>query len=264
MSEIRVNRILDEQGTGAVELTQGASIPDGKLISGPGGINLTGIISASSYYGDGSNLTGVSGGSTVADDTSTDATFYPIFTQTTSGTISETKVSTTNLSFNPLTGNLSAVDFNSTSDENLKENIQIIENPIDFEIMKNFIDVYKSEIDYIELLADDLVISINGIKFFYAQGKIIKDEYYQDRNNYSKILYYYPDDVKPISEYRFRNRNKSSSVFFSIIYGKDDDEVYNNLEDINIFGRLRPINRKNSCSYNLSLVVKELEEKSKK
>jgi hypothetical protein len=39
MSEIRVDRVIDEAGTGAVELTQGATIPSGKTISGSGGIN---------------------------------------------------------------------------------------------------------------------------------------------------------------------------------------------------------------------------------
>jgi len=129
MSEIRVNKIVDEQGTGAIELTQGASIPSGKIITGSGGINISGVITATSFSGDGSGLTGA--GSTVADDTSTNETFYPIFTQSTSGTVIATKVSTTNLTFNPSTGNLSAVDFNSTSDINLKENIEIIENPIE-------------------------------------------------------------------------------------------------------------------------------------
>ena len=91
----------------------------------------TGALTASAFFGDGSNLTGVSAGSTVADDTSTNETFYPILTQTTTGTVTSTKVSTTNLSFNPFTGNLSAVDFNSTSDKNLKENIRLIDNPIE-------------------------------------------------------------------------------------------------------------------------------------
>ena len=36
MSEIRVNKVIDEAGTGAVELTQGATLPSGKTISGSG------------------------------------------------------------------------------------------------------------------------------------------------------------------------------------------------------------------------------------
>lgn len=43
MSEIRVNKVIDEAGTGAVELTQGATLPSGKTISGAGSLNITGI-----------------------------------------------------------------------------------------------------------------------------------------------------------------------------------------------------------------------------
>lgn len=50
MSEIRVNKVIDEAGTGAVELTQGATLPSGKTISGAGGLNISG-----SY----NNITGV-------------------------------------------------------------------------------------------------------------------------------------------------------------------------------------------------------------
>ena len=39
MSEIRVNKVIDEAGTGAVELTQGATLPSGKTISGSGSID---------------------------------------------------------------------------------------------------------------------------------------------------------------------------------------------------------------------------------
>ena len=42
MSEIRVNKVIDEAGTGAVELTQGATLPSGKSISGAGGLNISG------------------------------------------------------------------------------------------------------------------------------------------------------------------------------------------------------------------------------
>ena len=63
-------------------------------------------VTAANFYGNGSGLTGA--GSTVADDTSTNATFYPVITQTTSGTITASKVSTTKLSFNPSTGTLNS------------------------------------------------------------------------------------------------------------------------------------------------------------
>ena len=40
MSEIRVNKVINEAGTGAVELTQGATLPSGKTISGAGTLAL--------------------------------------------------------------------------------------------------------------------------------------------------------------------------------------------------------------------------------
>jgi hypothetical protein len=40
MSEIRVNKLIDEAGTGSVELTQGATLPSGKTLSGAGSISM--------------------------------------------------------------------------------------------------------------------------------------------------------------------------------------------------------------------------------
>jgi len=78
------------------------------------GVNITGIITAIAFYGDGSNLTGT--GSTVVDDTDTNDTFYPVFTQITSGIITASRVSTPKLTFNPSTGTLTSSNF---STENL-------------------------------------------------------------------------------------------------------------------------------------------------
>ena len=41
MSEIRVNKVINEAGTGSVELTQGATLPSGKTLSGAGSLNLS-------------------------------------------------------------------------------------------------------------------------------------------------------------------------------------------------------------------------------
>ena len=70
MSEIRVDKVADEAGTGAVELTQGATLPSGKTLSGSGTIavnssgtaaGLTGTpsITVSDITGIGLNLTGL-------------------------------------------------------------------------------------------------------------------------------------------------------------------------------------------------------------
>jgi hypothetical protein len=67
-------------------------------------IQNVGVITATSFVGNGSGLTGA--GSTVVDDVSTNGTFYPLLTQQTSGTVTESKVSTTKLTFNPSTGAL--------------------------------------------------------------------------------------------------------------------------------------------------------------
>ena len=66
----------------------------------------------------------------VTDDTSTDATRYPIFANDTSGAITE-QVSSTKLTFNPSTGLLTSTDYNSSSDMTLKQDITVIQNPLD-------------------------------------------------------------------------------------------------------------------------------------
>ena len=51
MSEIRVNNIANEAGTGAPTLSYGAQVPTGMGITGAGGINITGVITATSFSG---------------------------------------------------------------------------------------------------------------------------------------------------------------------------------------------------------------------
>jgi hypothetical protein len=102
--------VTNVDSVGFVTARSGIEVGE-SLISGIGATILptgnavfAGIVTATSFVGDGSGLTGA--GSTVADDTTTDANFYPVFTQTTSGTITASKVSTSKLSFNPSTGTL--------------------------------------------------------------------------------------------------------------------------------------------------------------
>ena len=56
MSEIRVNKVINEAGTGAVELTQGATLPSGKTLSG-GGLNITGVSTFAGNVSIGGTLT---------------------------------------------------------------------------------------------------------------------------------------------------------------------------------------------------------------
>ena len=109
------------------------TIPDGTVTDGSlvvsNNLNVTGIVTATSFVGDGSGLTGA--GSTVGIDTTTNDTFYPLFTQTTSGTVTSTNVANSKLTFNPSLGKLTATAVNSSSDENLKKDIATIENALE-------------------------------------------------------------------------------------------------------------------------------------
>ena len=64
----------------------------------------------------------------VATDT-TDATHYPLFADAATG--NENPRTDTGFTYNPSTGVLGSLDFNSTSDETLKENIKTIESAAD-------------------------------------------------------------------------------------------------------------------------------------
>jgi len=81
--------------------------------------------------GTGLNWTAPVGGFSVTDDILSNLTYYPVFVNTTSGTPSQTSVSSTNLQFNPSTGTLSATIFTSLSDKTQKTNIRLIDNSIE-------------------------------------------------------------------------------------------------------------------------------------
>ena len=51
MSRIRANKITNKLGTGAVELEKGAHLPIGMGITGAGGLNITGVVTATSFAG---------------------------------------------------------------------------------------------------------------------------------------------------------------------------------------------------------------------
>jgi hypothetical protein len=77
------------------------------------------------------DITGIGGGGTtvvLTDDISSDATRYVTFANTTSGNVSTLYTSSSALLFNPYTGTLSATEFSSLSDKQLKTNIIHITN----------------------------------------------------------------------------------------------------------------------------------------
>lgn len=90
----------------------------------------TGTLSATSFSGDGSGLTGISAGATVTDK-SDNVDYNIVFTSETSGTQSLAGIDNGTLIYNPSTGQLSATDFNSTSDVAYKYDINPIQNASD-------------------------------------------------------------------------------------------------------------------------------------
>ena len=59
MSRIRANKITNNIGTGAIELEKGAHLPIGMGITGAGGLNISGVVTATSFSGSGTALTGI-------------------------------------------------------------------------------------------------------------------------------------------------------------------------------------------------------------
>ena len=73
MSRIRADKFVNNAATGAPQLTYGAEVVAGVGLTGAGGINVTGVITATSFSGDGSGLTGVASTDNII--TGTAATF---------------------------------------------------------------------------------------------------------------------------------------------------------------------------------------------
>jgi len=116
--------ISDETGSGALVFATSPTLvtPD---LGTPSAVVLT------NASGTANNLTAnIANFINVTDDTTTNATRYPIFANGTSGTIVE-QVSSTKLFFNPSTGLLTSTDYNSSSDKRLKVNIKTVNNALD-------------------------------------------------------------------------------------------------------------------------------------
>lgn len=142
-----------------------------------------------------------SGGSslTLSDDTSTNATHYPLCSTTaTPGALTAIDVSSSKLTFNPSTGNLSSTLFSSLSDKNFKENIFKINNSLD--IIENIRGVsfnWKSDkvktfgiiAQELEKVLPELVLTHNKIKTINYSGLIpFLIEAIKELNNKIKVL----------------------------------------------------------------------------
>jgi hypothetical protein len=111
--------------TGAISNAMIASAVSGQDLGTPSAIVLT------NASGTANNLTAnIANFINVTDDTTTNATRYPIFANATSGNITE-QVSSTKFTFNPSTGQLTATDLNSSSDARLKKDVATVTSALD-------------------------------------------------------------------------------------------------------------------------------------
>jgi len=128
------------------------------------------------------NASGGGGGITITDDTTTNSNaYYPILSTITSGSLATANVSAADLYFNPLSGQLNAIIFNSLSDKNKKSNIEIITNALSKVLTLNgvtfnFIDSNESSAGLIaqdvEKVLPNAVKHNNGILSLNYSGVI--------------------------------------------------------------------------------------------
>ena len=64
MSKLRVDSITNANADGSVTLLRGATVPSGQALVVFGDMNVTGIITATTFLGDGSNLSSIGGSPT--------------------------------------------------------------------------------------------------------------------------------------------------------------------------------------------------------
>lgn len=88
----------------------------------------SGTASSSTYLRGDRTWATIAGGAAVSNDTTTNASYYPMWTTSTSGTPTTVYVSSTKLYFNPSAGTLNATIFNSLSDAALKTNIAHVDS----------------------------------------------------------------------------------------------------------------------------------------
>jgi len=125
---------LPDSVTIANELTVTGNLNANGDVVGDTATNVSGInsVTATEYYGDGSNLTDISATNITVSAETTGSTARPIaFLDAAVGSSVQVLTDISELSFVPDTGTLSATDFNTLSDIRFKENVETIEGALD-------------------------------------------------------------------------------------------------------------------------------------
>lgn len=157
MSTVRVDSITDASGTGAPDFPNGISALNA---IGTDELKVDGTGSAGQALlsdGDGTLSFGAAG-ATISNDTTTNSSFYPTLSDSTSGSFTAATVSSTKLFFNPSSGTLNATSFNSLSDERSKKNIETIDSALDKTMLLRGVSyTFKdTEVNSIGLVAQEL------------------------------------------------------------------------------------------------------------
>ena len=115
-----------------VNLTVSGNITANGNIVGDNSTDISGIdqVTANTFSGalSGNATSATTATNVTVADESSDTTCFPLFATAATGDLAPKSGS--NLTFNSSTGALTATDFNSASDENLKDNIRTIEDPL--------------------------------------------------------------------------------------------------------------------------------------
>jgi hypothetical protein len=131
----------------------------------------TGRLTATSYAGDGSALTGISAGSTVTP-TTTNTTYYVVGSSTTSGNLTASISNTNVVSYNASTGALTAVSMVSSSDERLKTDWEDL--PVDF--VENLAKVKHGNFTRIDNGNKEVGVSAQSLQAVLDKAVVSNDE----------------------------------------------------------------------------------------
>lgn len=111
---------------GIITARSGINVSAGSITVASGGINASGVVTATSFVGSGALLTGIDATAIQTGTTKVQTNAARVDT-----IISGSTIVSVNSGGMSVTGITTSTDFNSSSDINLKTNIQTIENPID-------------------------------------------------------------------------------------------------------------------------------------
>ena len=117
MSRLRSNKVVNQAGTGAPELTYGAVVPGTGTISGAGKVSIGGSITAGSFHGDGSGLSGVGDPSALKDGSN-----VKVQAQPSGATVTGILTVTNNIDANDISGVNATFSGNATVQGNLTVN----------------------------------------------------------------------------------------------------------------------------------------------